>query len=246
MEKYHSEETIPPGREIEIEEEKRELAEIEEIEEILDSMGVEDTEENEENKEEEIIEWDGSEAELVLDEDASQFEELYTGIRLSCDLTEQEIYKALKRFSFTKTAGIRAVIEAVFLVAAGGAFLWYYISAKESFSLFFGVISFLLAAVVLFLPAIGRRNMAKRIRQNKEKSHVELSIYPDEVTVGSHGSSWEFPLDGSCQMEEYENMILLFPAGKNAMVILPLRCIEPSVLPEVEAMLFSGTVSKTE
>ena len=63
--------------------------------------------------------------------------------------------------------------------------------------------------------------------------------------MGREGKQWEIPLDGTCEMEEYKNMILLFPAGKNAMVILPLRSVEPSVLPEVQGMLLSGT-SKRE
>ena len=55
---------------------------------------------------EEPVEWDGSEAQLVLDDDAAEYESPQTGIRLSCDLREQEIFEALSRFPFTKRAGI--------------------------------------------------------------------------------------------------------------------------------------------
>ena len=40
--------------------------------------------------------------------------------------------------------------------------------------------------------------------------------------------------------------MLFFPAGKKHMVILPLRCIEPNVLPEIQAMILSGTTSHEE
>ena len=63
----------------------------------------------------------------------------------------------------------------------------------------------------------------------------------DAVQIGSGDGEWEIPLDGSCLRVEYKNMILLFPAKKKHMVILPLRCVEPGVLPEVQAMLVSGT-----
>ena len=43
------------------------------------------------------IEWDGSEAELVPDEDAEEFEDNFAGIKLSYVLKEDEIYKKITR-----------------------------------------------------------------------------------------------------------------------------------------------------
>ena len=202
-------------------------------------------EEGEEGDGEEPVEWDGSEAQLVLDDDAAEYESPQTGIRLSCDLREQEIFEALSRFPFTKRAGKRALIEAGVLLAAACVFLYQYFGLKTGQAMFFAVACVILAAVVLFVPWLGRRRMASRMAKDPNKSHVEMEIYPDSIDMGREGKQWEIPLDGTCEMEEYKNMILLFPAGKNAMVILPLRSIEPSVLPEVQGMLLSGT-SKRE
>ncbi len=212
---------------------------------MLSEAAEEELEGSEEETEEEPVEWDGSEARLVLEDDAAEYESPQTGVRLSCDLKEKEFFDALRRFPFTKRAGKRALIEAAFLLLASGLFFYQYFGMKTGQAVFFAVACIILAAVVLFAPWLGRRRMAARMEKDPRKSHVELEIYPDSIDVGSGEGRWEIPLDGSCEMEEYKNLLLLFPRGRNAMVILPLRCIEPSVLPEIQGMLLSGT-SKRE
>ena len=103
-------------------ESNREFSEKETFEEIgaLEGRETEKEEATEEETEEEPVEWDGSEAQLVLEDDAAEYESPQTGIRLSCDLKEKEIFEALRRFPFTKRAGKRAVIEAVLLLLASG------------------------------------------------------------------------------------------------------------------------------
>lgn len=227
-------------------ESNREFSEKETFEEIgaLEGRETEKAEATEEETEEEPVEWDGSEAQLVLEDDAAEYESPQTGIRLSCDLKEKEIFEALRRFPFTKRAGKRAVIEAVLLLLASGLFFYQYFWMKTGQAVFLAVACIILAGVVLFVPWLGRRRMAARMEKDPRKSHVEMEIYPDSIDVGSGEGQWEIPLDGSCEMEEYKNMLLLFPRGRNAMVILPLRCIEPSVLPEIQGMLFSGTSTR--
>ena len=73
-----------PPRSIQDEEEYlQEEADIKEVEEELEDGEIE-------------IEWDGSEAELVPDEDAEEFEDNFAGIKLSYVLKEDEIYDALR------------------------------------------------------------------------------------------------------------------------------------------------------
>ncbi len=73
-----------PPRSIQDEEEYlQEEADIKEVEEELEDGVIE-------------IEWDGSEAELVPDEDAEEFEDNFAGIKLNYVLKEDEIYDALR------------------------------------------------------------------------------------------------------------------------------------------------------
>lgn len=217
---------------------------------VLFSKREEENKEDIEDKEDEKdpIEWDGSEAKLVLDETASEYEALQTGVHFSWELREEEIYSALKRFPLSKREGKRALAEAVLLAVLAVVFLYQFITGGSSQALFFAAACLLFSGIVLLVPPLGRRNMARRMKKDPRKSHIELSVYPDTIEIGgknNESEKWEIPLDGSCEMEEYKNMLLLFPAGKNAMVIIPLRSIEPALLPEVQGMLLSGT-SKRE
>ena len=69
----------------------------------------------EEEDEEEGRGWDGSEAELVEDDDAEEYEIPMAGIRVSYVLTEEEYFKCLKHSGIYKSQGTRGLIEAVVL-----------------------------------------------------------------------------------------------------------------------------------
>lgn len=67
-----------------------------------------------------------------------------------------------------------------------------------------------------------------------------MEIYPDAVVITRGEKETEFPLDGESTFSaQYGNIIVLFHKGK--MAILPIRSVEPGVLPEVQAMLLAGT-----
>ena len=199
--------------------------------------------EREEEPEEEPVEWDGSEAELVADDDAAEYEETQTGIRLSYILRREEILDCLKTADFCKTSGKRAKLETVILVILTLVFLGTY--AYRTFvqhqddvnSLIFAGVCVLVMAVVWIVPAIGLRAQAKRLANGKE---VDLEIYPDIIEIGKGDGYWEIPLDGTSLCTQRNNLIILTtPDGK--MLILPLRSVEPNVLPEVQAMIVAGT-----
>ena len=89
-----------PPRSIQDEEEYlQEEADIKEVEELEDG--------------EIEIEWDGSEAELVPDEDAEEFEDNFAGIKLSYVLKEDEIYDALRSSKSYKSAQKRLIAESI-------------------------------------------------------------------------------------------------------------------------------------
>lgn len=185
--------------------------------------------------------WDGSEAELVADEDAAVYEDVQTGIRVNYVLRWREIYRCLKGMGYIKTTGTRAVIETVILAIAAVFCLinWFNAGAAEGLTL--AIVCILLIAVVWVVPELGLRSQAKKRADGREFS---LEIYPDAITVEQSGDEWEIPLDGETECAQYGNHLVLSREGK--MVILPLRCVEPGVLPEVQAMIMAGTTPRED
>lgn len=87
----------------------QEEADIKEVEEELEDGEIE-------------IEWDGSEAELVPDEDAEEFEDNFAGIKLSYVLKEDEIYDALRSSKSYRSAQKRLIAESIISCIMSGVF----------------------------------------------------------------------------------------------------------------------------
>ncbi len=189
---------------------------------------------------EEPVEWDGSEAELVADETAAEYEEQTTGIKLKYVLKAEEIFTAMRKTQYTQTriammaAAIlfSAILAIVIAVHAG-------VSGTTGY-LPLAVVCVLFVIAVVLTPLFHIRTMAREAANGKE---VKMKIYPDHIEMGREETKWEIPLDGTCERVIFKNLILLYIDVKN-MVILPLRCVEPAVLPEVQAMIFAGTQPK--
>ncbi len=200
-------------------------------------LETKEQEDQEENGEE--LEWDGSEAELVADDDAAVYEDPQTGIRLNYVLKQEEIYQCLKNTGFIKTTGSRAIVETVILAAAMVVFLVSWFTGHDTNSLIFAVVSLVLIGVVWVVPELGLRRHSRRMARGDE---MAMEIYPDAIVLVHGEKELEIPLDGTAQSAQYGNIMVLFHQGK--MAILPLRCVEPSVLPEVQAMIISGTTPR--
>ena len=98
---------------------------------------IENNRNNDENPD-----WDGSESELVADDDAEEYEIPETGIKISYSLTENEMYKCLYHSRLYKTKGKRAVLQTVIFALAGVIFLLTYFltnSQYNVYNLFFGI-----------------------------------------------------------------------------------------------------------
>lgn len=191
-----------------------------------------------ENEQEASIEWDGSEAELVAD-DVAEYEEQQTGIKFSYILKQQEIFECLKRSGFCKTTGSRAIAESVILAIMTVVFTVTYFIQKNTDSLVFAVISLLLITVIWIIPRQGMKRRAKELADGKE---ISMKIYPDSIVMSQAESCWEIPLDGTSECSQFNNILMIYSQGRT--VILPLRCVEPAVLTEVQAMIVSGTQPK--
>ncbi len=194
---------------------------------------------------EELVEWDGSEAELVLDEYAQEFEDSFAGIKISYMLKKEEIYDALKTLKKYRRAKKRLIAESIIsCIVAGIFFVMFGLELNSMYSvginwmtLAFGIVCLALAVIIWPAARYSLNKNAKRLTDDEE---IQMEIYPSMIEMGKHNNKWIIPLDGTVTCKKINNMFVL-QTDKSHITILPLRCIEPSVLPDVEAMILSGT-----
>lgn len=161
----------------------------------------------EEEDEEEGRGWDGSEAELVEDDDAEEYEIPMAGIRVSYVLTEEEYFKCLKHSGIYKSQGTRGLIEAVVLGILAVIFFVVFFMAGGVSNIVFGCISLIFIAVLLVVPNLHMRSMAKSMADGKL---IEAEIYPDSVEIGRDDGAWKIELDGTSRIQEFDNIIMIF------------------------------------
>ena len=185
----------------------------------------------EEEDEEEGRGWDGSEAELVEDDDAEEYEIPMAGIRVSYVLTEEEYFKCLKHSGIYKSQGTRGLIEAVVLGILAVIFFVVFFMAGGVSNIVFGCISLIFIAVLLVVPNLHMRSKAE--------------IYPDSVEIGRDDGAWKIELDGTSRIQEFDNIIMIF-ADHNRSFAIPERAIDPDFLPEIKGILLAGTTPTYE
>lgn len=198
---------------------------------------IENTQEsiNEDNPE-----WDGSESELVADDDAEEYEIPETGIKISYALTEEEVYKCLCFSNFYKTKGSRKIGVTIIFGLAGIAFFAAFFWGNpvyKNLNLFFGIFCFIMIALVLIVPTVHMKSVAKNTANGKK---INAEIYPDHIDIGEGDGAWSIDLDGNCILQEFDNIFMIsLSDGRN--FAIPERVIEPEVYNEVKAILVSGT-----
>lgn len=190
------------------------------------------------------IRWDGSEAEMVADEDAEEYEETKTAIKISYRLTDDEVCHAFVHAGMTpKRRTLLLVLAVAAFVCSIVSFVLY--GMQPAFgSLASGILLCAAGIVVLVLPWFSIRKHAKRANDHGEYT---LKIYPDMIEGEHSGKMVEFPLDGTIACEFYKGLALIHFDREyigGSLLILPLRSVEPGVLADVEAILRSGTHAK--
>ena len=188
--------------------------------------------------------WDGSESELVADDDAEEYEIPETGIKISYALTENEMYKCLYHSRLYKTKGKRAVLQTVIFAAAGMIFLLTYFltnSQYNVYNLFFGILCFAMTAVIWLVPYMHMKNLAKIMADGKT---VEAEIYPTHIDIGKDDGAWTVELDGKAEIAEFDGIIMIYDDDRSFAV--PERVIEPEVYNEIKAILLSGTMPEED
>lgn len=195
---------------------------------------LDETLEELEEEETDSVEWDGSEAELVADEDAAEYEEQNTGIQLKYTLKQDEIFRVLMKTQYTQRRILLSVVAALLgILVAAVSFIR--VSEGQGGYTVLGVVCLALILIAVPSPIVHMRSSAKTAADGKE---IRMTVYPDHIEMGTQ-NTWEIQLDGTVERSVLPDLIVLY-IGSN-MVILPLRCIEPAVLPEVQAMIFAGT-----
>ncbi len=185
--------------------------------------------------------WDGSESELVSDDDAEEYEIPETGIKISYSLTPEEMYKCLYHSRLYKTKGSRAVIQSIVFALAGTVFLLTYFftdSQYNQYNLFFGIFCFLMIAVTGLVPRFHMKSLAKIMADGKT---VDAEIYPTHIDIGKDDGAWTIELDGKAEIAEFDGIIMIYTDNEQGFAI-PERVIEPEVYNEIKAILFSGTM----
>lgn len=194
-------------------------------------------EEMPEEEQEEPVQWDGSDAEIVSEGADQDYKDTVTGVKVSYVLKEEEIRACLRGTQFSskrrKRMTVQMIIFSLLLVAFLALFFWKH--APDN--LLFATICAALLFIMIFLPDIRIKQEARRAADGKE---ICMEIYPHKIEMGRGDRKWEIPLDGSCESAVYHQNIVVYFHGED-MVILPMRCVEPSVLPEVQAAIVAGT-----
>lgn len=196
----------------------------------------------EEEDEEEGKGWDGSEAELVEDDDAEDYEIPMAGIKVSYVLTEEEYFKCLKHSGMYKSQGTRGIIEAVVLGILAVIFFVVFFMTGNVSNIVFGCISLIFIAVLLIVPNVHMKSMAKTLADGKI---IEAEIYPDSVEIGRDDGAWKIELDGTSRIQEFDDIIMIY-AAHNRSFAIPERAIEPDFLPEIKGILLAGTTPAYE
>mgnify|MGYP004510050179 CR=1 FL=1 len=181
--------------------------------------------------------WDGSESEIVPDDDVLIYEEQQPGIKLEYSLKYEEVLSCLKLISGSKVKGRGIVIKTVIMALLGVVFLVLYTTSYNLANLILAAISISFAIAINVVPNIIMQNTAREIAP---KEHMYVEIYPDNLVIGKNGVEREIPLDGTSEFQEFENLFIVIPE-KGEMLAIPIRTIEPDVLADVQAILTAGT-----
>lgn len=193
-----------------------------------------------ESQEDENPGWDGSEAELVSDDDAEDYEIPETGIRLSYTLKREEIYSCLYHSPMYKTKGAKGYFEFILFIIASAAFFFFYFTVNNElrrYNLFFGIFCAVMSILVIAVPRLHMKNLSKRMADGKE---IEVEIYPDHLEIGRDDGAWSIELDGSSEISEFDDIFLIV-TPKNQSFAIPGRVMEPELYNEIRAILLSGT-----
>lgn len=196
--------------------------------------------ESQEDDSESGVEWDGSEAEIVIDDDAEEYEGNVTGIKLKYSLEDDEVYDSIKHSGMyqrsRKLQRNHTIVQAILILF----FLIFSIVTGKSFYALISLIPIISIIGIWVLPSLSMKRMSKELFLDKDFS---VEIFPDHIDVDFDGINHEIALDGSYYYQEHGD-IMIISSKKGSTLMIPVRCVEPEFLPDVQAMIVAGTRPK--
>jgi len=185
--------------------------------------------------------WDGSEAKFIPDEDAYEYEEQYSGIKLEYQLTKAELKSCIKKILDNKKSNIKNIIQIVILLILFVLCLVQFFIYNNFFHLFLSVISLLATVFVFFIPKLLFKNQYLNRLYGK---NCFVEVFPDEIIIiRKNNEKLVIPMDQSSEYEEFDDIIVIY-ASDNKILAIPLRAIEPSVIGDIQAIIVAGSRPK--
>ena len=192
-------------------------------------------------EDEDAVKWDGSEAQMVPDEDAEEYEDDYAAVKLTYTLTEREWYRALLTQKLPRKRVAALWIVRVLLIAGAAGFFAAFASLLQGGFLAGGIVC-LLAEILTALPYF---LIARQAKKRRDDLPYTLKVYPDEIEVSHGQEAYTIPLDESHVREEKHGLLLIYRGlnyiEQGDVLVLPLRSVEPGMLADVEAIVRAGT-----
>ncbi len=192
------------------------------------------------SNDEEVTSWDGSEAEIVVDDETEEYEEEDTGVKIKYSLKPNEVKDFIEN-SEGYAAGKKAQRKHIviqFVIFVGLMFLGFLYTNKCYMML--SLLPIISIFIILLMPYIGVKRLVKDILKTQDYS---VEIFSDKIEINTDGMEREILLDGSCESSELNNMIFIF-SKKGLDLIIPLRAVEPEFRADVQAMILAGTKPK--
>lgn len=185
----------------------------------------------------------------LISEEGSEYEEQKTGIELSYSLKEEEIYACLKSVSHIRVNSKGFRLGMVALAVFAVVFLVIGVSANHPLFFFYAASCLTALLVLIFFPY---QNNKMRAHAAADGHTIYMAVYPDHIQLGRGIKRWNIPLDGSVEYAQFDGMMVLYVPEKDdpkkkvgqRLVVLPIRCVKPKLLPEIQAMILSGTKPK--
>lgn len=179
-----------------------------------------------------------SESEIVADNNAEQYGDESTGIKLKYKLTASEIgkyiYRARKyKGSIVKIENI-AIQLVIFLILIFG-------------TVFTGNRSYLIMSMVPFsalilMTVFSFLNFGFNKKILLSKNDFIVDVFNDRIEIENNNFKNIIDFDDDYKCDEYENMLIIIK-DKTPQIIIPIRAIDEDYAAEVQAIIAAGTTS---
>lgn len=183
--------------------------------------------------------WEGEEAEIVADEEAEEYEDESTGIKIKYTLNSDELHDLVRHSESFKNNLKLQKKHALVQVIALGIIIAFALVMKNTYYFWIAIFPVIALGLLWAIPFFGVKRMVATLSNSEETT---LEIFPDKIDVTENGVHRELLLDGSYDSEEHDDMLVIYKNGV-IKLLLPMRAVEPEFRAEVQAIILSGVKS---